>query len=71
MPLKVIVVGAGIAGLCAATALRQAGHHVEVCFKGYMAFLSSFGLANCILIIIIIIILLLLQSVGKGIDAPS
>ena len=32
MPLKVIVVGAGIAGLCAATALRQAGHNVEVIF---------------------------------------
>lgn len=28
MPLKVIVVGAGIAGLCTATALRQAGHEV-------------------------------------------
>lgn len=30
MPLKVIVVGAGIAGLCAAVSLRQAGHSVEV-----------------------------------------
>ena len=30
MPLKVIVVGAGIGGLCAALSLRQAGHHVEV-----------------------------------------
>ena len=39
MPLKVIVVGAGIAGLCAATALRQEGHHVEVCFT-----ISTFSL---------------------------
>lgn len=30
MPLKIIVVGAGIAGLCAGLALRQAGHEVEV-----------------------------------------
>jgi salicylate hydroxylase len=29
-PLKVIVVGAGIAGLCAAVSLRQAGHEVTV-----------------------------------------
>lgn len=33
MPLKVIVVGAGIAGVCAATSLRQAGHDVEVGLK--------------------------------------
>lgn len=30
MTLKVIVVGAGIAGLCAAVALRRAGLDVEV-----------------------------------------
>lgn len=30
MPLRVIVVGAGIAGLCAGVALRQAGHSVKV-----------------------------------------
>jgi NADPH-dependent 2,4-dienoyl-CoA reductase/sulfur reductase-like enzyme len=30
MPLKIIVVGAGIAGLVAAVSLEQAGHHVKV-----------------------------------------
>lgn len=30
MPLKIIIVGAGIVGLCAAVALRQAGHLIEV-----------------------------------------
>ena len=30
MPLEVIVAGAGIGGLCAAVALRQAGHSVKV-----------------------------------------
>jgi pyruvate/2-oxoglutarate dehydrogenase complex dihydrolipoamide dehydrogenase (E3) component len=30
MPLDVVVVGAGIAGVCAAVALRQAGHSVRV-----------------------------------------
>ena len=30
MPLKIIIIGAGIAGLCAAIALRRAGHLVEV-----------------------------------------
>jgi 2-polyprenyl-6-methoxyphenol hydroxylase-like FAD-dependent oxidoreductase len=30
MPLKAIVVGAGIAGLCAALSLREAGWTVEV-----------------------------------------
>ena len=29
-PLKVLVVGAGIAGLATAIALRREGHHVEV-----------------------------------------
>lgn len=31
MPLNIIVVGAGIAGLSTAIALRQAGHTVKVC----------------------------------------
>lgn len=35
-PLKIIIVGAGIGGLCAALALRQAGHLVEV-IKVYLA----------------------------------
>lgn len=30
MPLKVVVVGAGLAGLGAAIALTRAGHEVEV-----------------------------------------
>ncbi|EAQ84784.1 hypothetical protein CHGG_08798 [Chaetomium globosum CBS 148.51] len=33
MPLQVIVVGAGIGGLCTAIALRQAGHSVQVLQK--------------------------------------
>lgn len=33
MPLKVIVVGAGLAGLGAAIALNRSGHEVQVCFS--------------------------------------
>ena len=30
VPLKVLIAGAGLAGLAAAIALRRQGHHVEV-----------------------------------------
>ncbi|KAL9130126.1 MAG: hypothetical protein Q9217_001600 [Psora testacea] len=36
-PLKIIVAGAGIAGLCAAVSLRQAGHTVEIFEKSKFA----------------------------------
>ncbi|CEJ91921.1 hypothetical protein VHEMI07604 [[Torrubiella] hemipterigena] len=37
MPLNVIIIGAGIAGLTAAISLREAGHHVEVYEKSSFA----------------------------------
>ncbi|KAJ4287727.1 hypothetical protein N0V90_012431 [Kalmusia sp. IMI 367209] len=43
MPLKIIIVGAGIGGLTAAVALRQAGHEVEIFEKS--AFAAEIGAA--------------------------
>ncbi|KAF1976667.1 putative salicylate hydroxylase [Bimuria novae-zelandiae CBS 107.79] len=43
MPLKIIVVGAGIGGLTAAVALRQTGHEVEIFEKS--AFAAEIGAA--------------------------
>ncbi|KAF2730828.1 putative salicylate hydroxylase [Polyplosphaeria fusca] len=37
MPLQIIIVGAGIAGLCAGVALRQAGHKVQIFEKSKFA----------------------------------
>lgn len=36
-PLKILIAGAGIGGLCAAIALRQQGHHVEIFEQSRMA----------------------------------
>lgn len=43
MPLKVIIIGAGIAGMAAAAALRQEGHDVEVCLLSRPIRLRSLG----------------------------
>jgi 2-polyprenyl-6-methoxyphenol hydroxylase-like FAD-dependent oxidoreductase len=42
LPLNVLIIGAGIAGLSAAIALGKQGHHVVVC----NAFLSTFKGSN-------------------------
>jgi len=47
MPLKVIVVGAGIGGLTAAIALRREGHIVEVRLSSH----ARFALADQYLLI--------------------
>lgn len=41
MPLKIVVVGAGLAGLGAAIALNRQGHDIEVCQYGLKLSLNS------------------------------
>ncbi|MCJ1277609.1 hypothetical protein MMC21_005423 [Puttea exsequens] len=47
MPFKTIVVGAGIAGLCATVALRQAGHSVEIFEKSKFSAEIGAALSLC------------------------
>ena len=48
MPLEIIVVGAGIAGLCAAVSLRRAGHTVKVSNQPQRKIFSTGSMLNAV-----------------------